>query len=138
MIVDRDPQYHMPLLVGAFVAIIIGRAANIYPLSFLLNLGRNKKIPWKSQHMMFLSGLRGAIAFGLSINNSATEGRRTLRTITHIIILVTVVISGGSTVNTLRWLKIPTGKYNNYSVYTIEYKTEIFQHKFPMTMHLIL
>ena len=97
-------------------------------------------IPWKSQHMMFLSGLRGAIAFGLSINNSATEGRRTLRTITHIIILVTVVISGGSTVNTLRWLKIPTGRYNNYSVYTIEYisKTEIFQHKFPMTMHLIL
>ena len=121
MIVDRDPQYHMPLLVGAFVAIIIGRAANIYPLSFLLNLGRNKKIPWKSQHMMFLSGLRGAIAFGLSINNSATEGRRTLRTITHIIILVTVVISGGSTVNTLRWLKIPTGNYNNYSVHTIEY-----------------
>ena len=114
MFVDRDHQFNLPFIVGSFIAIIIGRAANIYPLSFLLNLGRSKKIPGNSQHMLFISGLRGAIAFGLSINNSLTEGRQLIRTTTHIIILVTVVISGGSTIDILRLLNIPIGKYDRY------------------------
>lgn len=35
---------------------MIGRAANIYPLSFLLNLGRKPKIPMNFQHMLFFAG----------------------------------------------------------------------------------
>ena len=35
-----DPAF----IIGSFVAIIVGRAVNIYPLSFLLNLGRKTKI----------------------------------------------------------------------------------------------
>lgn len=35
---------------------MIGRAANIYPLSFLLNLGRKPKIPMHFQHMLFFAG----------------------------------------------------------------------------------
>lgn len=34
----------------------IGRAANIYPLSFLLNLGRKPKISTNFQHMLFFAG----------------------------------------------------------------------------------
>ena len=37
---------------GSFVAIFVGRAVNIYPLSFLLNLGRRSKITWNMQHMV--------------------------------------------------------------------------------------
>ncbi|XP_007956395.2 sodium/hydrogen exchanger 7 [Orycteropus afer afer] len=43
-------------IIGAFVAIFLGRAAHIYPLSFFLNLGRRHKIGWNFQHMMMFSG----------------------------------------------------------------------------------
>uniref|UniRef100_A0A4W5Q0A3 Cation/H+ exchanger transmembrane domain-containing protein n=1 Tax=Hucho hucho TaxID=62062 RepID=A0A4W5Q0A3_9TELE len=43
-------------IVGAFLAIFIGRASNIYPLSFLLNLGRRHKIKGNFQHMMMFAG----------------------------------------------------------------------------------
>lgn len=38
------------------VAVFLGRAANIYPLSFLLNLGRRNKIKSNFQHMMMFAG----------------------------------------------------------------------------------
>ncbi|KAK7083214.1 putative monovalent cation proton antiporter 1 (CPA1) transporter [Halocaridina rubra] len=40
----------------AFVAIIVGRFMNIYPLSFLLNIGRRPKIPTNFMNMLFFSG----------------------------------------------------------------------------------
>lgn len=45
------------------VAIIFARAINIYPLAFLINLSRSKKnkIELNMQHLMFFSGLRGAM-----------------------------------------------------------------------------
>lgn len=39
------------------VAVALGRAANIYPLSFLLNIGRKPKISRNFQHVLFFSGL---------------------------------------------------------------------------------
>ena len=38
------------------IAVILGRAANIYPLSVLLNFGRKPKISRNFQHVLFLSG----------------------------------------------------------------------------------
>ncbi len=60
-------RFDAAFISGAFVAIIVGRALNVYPLSFVLNLGRKTKIGMNIQHMMFFSGLRGAIAFALAI-----------------------------------------------------------------------
>ncbi|XP_035709272.1 sodium/hydrogen exchanger 9 isoform X4 [Folsomia candida] len=96
-------------ILEAFLAIIVGRAANIYPLSFLLNLGRKKKIPWSFQHMLFFSGLRGAIAFALAIRNTLSLARQTLLTTTSVIVIVTVIICGGGTSQLLNWLNIPVG-----------------------------
>uniref|UniRef100_A0A673BXE0 Solute carrier family 9 member 7 n=1 Tax=Sphaeramia orbicularis TaxID=375764 RepID=A0A673BXE0_9TELE len=42
-------------IIGAFLSIFIGRAFNIYPLSFLLNLGRRHKIKGNFQHMMMFA-----------------------------------------------------------------------------------
>ncbi|KAL0175816.1 hypothetical protein M9458_028146 [Cirrhinus mrigala] len=39
------------------MAVFLGRAANIYPLSFLLNLGRRNKISSNFQHMMMFAGV---------------------------------------------------------------------------------
>ncbi len=47
----------MPWHLSSQLAVFLGRAANIYPLSFLLNLGRRNKISPNFQHMMMFAGL---------------------------------------------------------------------------------
>uniref|UniRef100_A0A7N6BAQ0 Cation/H+ exchanger transmembrane domain-containing protein n=1 Tax=Anabas testudineus TaxID=64144 RepID=A0A7N6BAQ0_ANATE len=79
-----------PLFIfGAFIAIFIGRAFNIYPLSFLLNLGR-----------------RWAMAFALAIRDTATYARQMMFTTTLLIVFFTVWVFGGGTTPMLSWLHI--------------------------------
>ncbi|XP_053491729.1 sodium/hydrogen exchanger 7 isoform X1 [Ictalurus furcatus] len=96
-------------IVGAFIAIFIGRASNIYPLSFLLNLGRRHKIGANFQHMMMFAGLRGAMAFALAIRDTATYARQTMFTTTLLIVFFTVWVFGGGTTPMLSWLHIRVG-----------------------------
>uniref|UniRef100_A0A673HZS1 Sodium/hydrogen exchanger n=1 Tax=Sinocyclocheilus rhinocerous TaxID=307959 RepID=A0A673HZS1_9TELE len=77
-------------IIGAFLAIFLGRAANIYPLSFLLNLGRKNKIASNFQHVMMFSGLRGAMTFALSIRDTATYARQMMFSTTLLIVFFTV------------------------------------------------
>uniref|UniRef100_A0A8C3BDK8 Sodium/hydrogen exchanger n=1 Tax=Cairina moschata TaxID=8855 RepID=A0A8C3BDK8_CAIMO len=93
-------------IIGAFVAIFLGRAAHIYPLSFLLNLGRRHKISWNFQHMMMFSGLRGAMAFALAIRDTATYSHQMMFSTTLLIVFFTVWIVGGGTTPMLSWLNI--------------------------------
>uniref|UniRef100_A0A665VBD9 Sodium/hydrogen exchanger n=1 Tax=Echeneis naucrates TaxID=173247 RepID=A0A665VBD9_ECHNA len=93
-------------IIGAFIAIFIGRAFNIYPLSFLLNLGRRHKIRGNFQHMMMFAGLRGAMAFALAIRDTATYARQMMFTTTLLIVFFTVWVFGGGTTPMLSWLHI--------------------------------
>lgn len=52
-------------------------------------------------------GLRGAMSFALAIRNTASEARQTMLTTTSLIVIVTVIIQGGSAFHLLQWLKIP-------------------------------
>ncbi|KAJ4946009.1 hypothetical protein JOQ06_023687 [Pogonophryne albipinna] len=88
-------------IVGAFVAVFIGRAANIYPLSLLLNLGRRNKIRSNFQHMMMFAGLRGAMTFALSIRDTATYARQMMFTTTLLVVFFTVWVCGGGTTQML-------------------------------------
>uniref|UniRef100_A0A672SRK4 Solute carrier family 9 member 6b n=1 Tax=Sinocyclocheilus grahami TaxID=75366 RepID=A0A672SRK4_SINGR len=81
-------------IIGAFLAIFLGRAANIYPLSFLLNLGRKNKIASNFQHIMMFSGLRGAVTFALSIRDTATYTRQMMFSTTLLIVFITVWVCG--------------------------------------------
>ncbi|KAG7463475.1 hypothetical protein MATL_G00177060 [Megalops atlanticus] len=96
-------------ILGAFIAIFIGRASNIYPLSFLLNLGRRHKIGSNFQHMMMFAGLRGAMAFALAIRDTATYARQMMFTTTLLIVFFTVWVFGGGTTPMLSWLHIRVG-----------------------------
>uniref|UniRef100_A0A452I737 Sodium/hydrogen exchanger n=1 Tax=Gopherus agassizii TaxID=38772 RepID=A0A452I737_9SAUR len=96
-------------IIGAFIAIFLGRAAHIYPLSFFLNLGRRHKINWNFQHMMMFSGLRGAMAFALAIRDTATYSHQMMFSTTLLIVFFTVWIIGGGTTPMLSWLNIRVG-----------------------------
>ncbi|KAG8586702.1 hypothetical protein GDO81_005457 [Engystomops pustulosus] len=96
-------------IVGAFIAVFVGRAAHIYPLSFFLNLGRRHKISWNFQHMMMFSGLRGAMAFALSIRDTATYAHQMMFSTTLLIVFFTVWVIGGGTTPMLSWLNIRVG-----------------------------
>lgn len=108
-------RFDAAFIFGSFFAIIVGRALNIYPICFLLNLGRQTKISPNLQHMMFLSGeqdvipfcpdkminkslpvtgLRGAIAFALAIKNTLTDSREMILTTTLLIVAFTVIACG--------------------------------------------
>ncbi|NXC47815.1 SL9A9 protein, partial [Penelope pileata] len=96
-------------IVGAFVAVFVARACNIYPLSFLLNFGRKQKIPMNFQHMMMFSGLRGAIAFALAIRDTQSQPKQMMFTTALLIVFFTVWVFGGGTTPMLTWLQIRVG-----------------------------
>ncbi|XP_063046493.1 sodium/hydrogen exchanger 6a isoform X2 [Engraulis encrasicolus] len=96
-------------IIGAFLAVFLGRAANIYPLSFLLNLGRRNKISTNFQHMMMFAGLRGAMTFALSIRDTATYARRMMFSTTLLVVFFTVWVCGGGTTQMLSCQRIRVG-----------------------------
>uniref|UniRef100_A0A8C7ZTB2 Sodium/hydrogen exchanger n=1 Tax=Oryzias sinensis TaxID=183150 RepID=A0A8C7ZTB2_9TELE len=96
-------------IIGAFVAVFVGRAANIYPLSLLLNLGRRNKIGLNFQHVMMFAGLRGAMTFALSIRDTATYARQMMFSTTLLIVFFTVWICGGGTTPMLSFMSIRVG-----------------------------
>uniref|UniRef100_A0AAX7TUS8 Sodium/hydrogen exchanger n=1 Tax=Astatotilapia calliptera TaxID=8154 RepID=A0AAX7TUS8_ASTCA len=105
----QNHVFNPMFIVGAFVALFIGRAANIYPLSFLLNLGRRNKIRSNFQHMMMFAGLRGAMTFALSIRDTATYARQMMFSTTLLVVFFTVWICGGGTTQMLSCQRIRVG-----------------------------
>ena len=47
-------RFDATYIAGAFIAMLIGRVLNVYPLSGLLNIGRKNKISGKVQVRFFL------------------------------------------------------------------------------------
>ncbi|KAM8896767.1 sodium/hydrogen exchanger 6 isoform 2-T2 [Lycaon pictus] len=105
----QNHVFNPTFVVGAFIAIFLGRAANIYPLSLLLNLGRRSKIGSNFQHMMMFAGLRGAMAFALAIRDTATYPRQMMFSTTLLIVFFTVWVFGGGTTAMLSCLHIRVG-----------------------------
>ncbi|XP_052816436.1 sodium/hydrogen exchanger 8-like isoform X2 [Mya arenaria] len=95
------------LIIWAIVLILLGRAVNIFPLSFISNYFREHKITKKQQFIMWFSGLRGAIAFALSLHLEfeSREKKNVIVTTTLIIVLFTILFLGGSTMPLMKLLK---------------------------------
>ena len=97
------------------VVVLLSRACNIYPLTFLINRWRRReeRVPFNQQHMLFFSGLRGGIAFALAIQAKEDLGDdndgRLILDCTLIIVLFTVWVNGGLTPTMLRRFGIKFG-----------------------------
>jgi solute carrier family 9 (sodium/hydrogen exchanger), member 6/7 len=103
------PRHHFDaiFIITGFLCALIGRAINVYPLAWVINLGRKPKMPTNFQHMMFFAGLRGAMSFALAIRNTVSDARQIMLTCTSLIVICTVIFQGGAANFFLSWLKIP-------------------------------
>lgn len=99
----RFKNWDMLFSVLALSFCILGRALNIFPLSFLANRCRKRqnKITGKMQGVLWFVGLRGAIAFALS-ENMPGPYKDTYATATLSICIFTTIVCGGSTEKILR------------------------------------
>ena len=91
--------------VLAILFCLVGRAANVFPLSALMNSMRKRKLPLRLQVVVWFSGLRGAIAFALSLTLD-TPNADVIKTTALGIVLVTTVLVGGATMPLLEGLGI--------------------------------
>lgn len=68
-------HWHLGLVVYSLVLITVARAAHIFPFAALLNwCGRQRQISKNMKVMMWISGLRGAIAFAMSLRIPCADG----------------------------------------------------------------
>ncbi|OAF71163.1 hypothetical protein A3Q56_01084 [Intoshia linei] len=114
------------LICWGLVAIFLGRAVNIFPLSHLVNKYRVHKITRRNQLILWFSGLRGAVSFALSMYLDVAEDKRNiLVSTTLIIVLLTIIFLGGGTIPLLHFIKKYSSRYiSSNSVVTMS-KTEI-------------
>lgn len=104
-------SWHLMTIVWGIILTLVSRAANIYPLTNLLNKWRATKISNKTQLIMWFSGsLRGAIAWALSLSlpsrNGSDDTRRVVISSTLAIVLFTVIVLGGGMLPLLRLVRV--------------------------------
>uniref|UniRef100_A0A8D3BZ95 Sodium/hydrogen exchanger n=1 Tax=Scophthalmus maximus TaxID=52904 RepID=A0A8D3BZ95_SCOMX len=101
-------KFEISFVIWCIVLVLLGRAVNIFPLSFLLNFFRDHKITPKMMFIMWFSGLRGAIPYALSLHLGLEpiEKRQLIGTTTIIIVLFTILFLGGGTMPLIRLMDI--------------------------------
>ncbi|KAJ8257863.1 hypothetical protein GJAV_G00190550 [Gymnothorax javanicus] len=101
-------KFELSFVIWCIVLVLVGRAVNIFPLSFLLNFFRDHKITPKMMFIMWFSGLRGAIPYALSLHLGLEplEKRQLIGTTTIVIVLFTILLLGGGTMPLIRLMDI--------------------------------
>ncbi|XP_019951908.2 sodium/hydrogen exchanger 8 [Paralichthys olivaceus] len=101
-------NFEISFVMWCIFLVLLGRAVNIFPLSFLLNFFRDHKITPKMMFIMWFSGLRGAIPYALSLHLGLEpiEKRQLIGTTTIIIVLFTILFLGGGTMPLIRIMDI--------------------------------
>ncbi|KAI5116517.1 hypothetical protein M0805_009535, partial [Coniferiporia weirii] len=113
---SKVTNYVKPLfIIISTVSVIFVRYASVFPLSEAINLfqrhvrgQRTDEIPYSYQMMLFWAGLRGAVGVALAAGFQG-ENAQTLRTTVLVVVVLTVVMFGGTTARMLEVLGIRTG-----------------------------
>ncbi|KAI6704783.1 hypothetical protein NL676_007745 [Syzygium grande] len=108
---EQHSWSHVGFIFFSILFIVVARAANVFSCAYLVNLSRpaTRKIPAKHQKALWYSGLRGAMAFALALQSvhDLPEGHgQTIFTATTAIVVLTVLLIGGSTGTMLEALQV--------------------------------
>lgn len=116
---SRSGHVNGGLIGFAIRGALVGRAANIIPLAALANCWRQggrcagrrapPRISWQWQLQMWHAGLRGAIAYAISLEFPGPL-QPVLLNCTSVLVLVMVAVMGSTTAPLLGVLGIPFGK----------------------------
>jgi len=91
---NMDSKNWKPVfIILSLVVMFIARAINVFGLSFLLNLGRKDKIPFKIQFLLWWCGMRGIVTL-LLVLNFHTPNRSMLINTTFVIVFFTNIVIG--------------------------------------------
>lgn len=107
------------LIIVTSIGICLSRWASVFPLSKLINFiqskrnrGRNnmqqEEIPPQYQMMLFWAGLRGAVGVALAAGLTG-EHANSLKATVLVVVVLTVIVFGGTTARMLEILGIRTG-----------------------------
>ncbi|CAL9203539.1 unnamed protein product [Musa hybrid cultivar] len=115
---------HLGFIFFSIIFIGVARAAHVYVCANLVNMARptSRQIPLKHQKALWYSGLRGAMAFALalqSVHDLPEAHGKTIFTATTAIIVLTVILVGGSTGTMLEALEV-VGDGQDGALETIE------------------
>ncbi|KIJ60894.1 hypothetical protein HYDPIDRAFT_116570 [Hydnomerulius pinastri MD-312] len=113
---EHVTNYVKPLfIVVTTVAVVFTRYAAVFPLSEAINFftrhargQRTEELPHSYQMMLFWAGLRGAVGVALAAGFKG-ENAQTLRTTVLVVVVLTVLVFGGTTARMLEVLGIRTG-----------------------------
>merc|ERR1712062_247402 len=99
-------HFEVALIIWSIVFILLGRALNIFPLASACNRFRTHQITRKMMVIMWFSGLRGAIAYALSLHlEFKEETRKVIVTTTLVVVLFTTIVLGGGTMPLMKYLE---------------------------------
>ncbi|WRT67932.1 sodium/hydrogen exchanger 3 [Kwoniella shivajii] len=111
----QDVQVFKPLFIlVAAIAVMASRYAAVFPLSELINWvyhtrgQRYEELPHSYQMMLFWAGLRGAVGVALAAGITG-DNADALRTTILVVVVLTVIIFGGTTARMLEVLGIRVG-----------------------------
>ncbi|KAI0056841.1 sodium/hydrogen exchanger [Artomyces pyxidatus] len=113
---ENVTSYVKPVFITiTTVAVIFTRYAAVFPLSEAINLfhrhargQRTDELPHSYQMMLFWAGLRGAVGVALAAGFQGPNAQ-ILRTTVLVVVVLTVVMFGGTTARMLEVLGIRTG-----------------------------
>ncbi|KAL7316991.1 monovalent cation:H+ antiporter, CPA1 (nhx1) [Mucor circinelloides] len=110
----QDDLDYKPLFILVTLAFIcVARYASVAPLSMMINavcraLGKPDQLPRNHQMMLFWAGLRGAVAFALA-SGITGDSAPAMRTTILAVVVLTVLLFGGTTSRMLQVLDVKTG-----------------------------
>ncbi|KAH9837772.1 sodium/hydrogen exchanger [Rhodofomes roseus] len=113
---EKVTNYVKPIFITiTTVAVVFTRYAAVFPLSEAINLfhrhvrgQRQEELPHSYQMMLFWAGLRGAVGVALAAGFKG-DNAQTLRITVLVVVVLTVVVFGGTTARMLEVLGIRTG-----------------------------
>jgi len=109
---ERNDGYSANVILWAIVGCLVGRAVNVYPISFLINkTSQSTQLTTNEFHVVWFAGIRGAIAFVCAMRfpvpeDGTDDNKDLFLCTTTIIIMTSMVFMGWPTGSFLRCLKI--------------------------------